>query len=143
MNNKQKRTRQNPWFGEFKLPKPTPPTDSPDVSPIFGSVSVTDVCIVRYKKLKGGKCVVRSRKFIRGLKTTYSPSGELRAEFTAKNGIGSLTGRYDKETARLRMDLKNFVPAGYAKGRNFKVLGYNISANVTNVTRRRNPLALG
>lgn len=156
--NPHKRTRQNPLAGEYKFPLygpskaqvdrwrkimglPDLPAEEEPVKKAGMSIRLNDICLVRYKKLKGGRLVIRNRKTLRGLVVNSSPSGELLARFRAKNGTGSLVGKIDRNAGTLSMNLESFVPAGYAKGRNFRVVGYNISANVTNLTGRRKPQA--
>lgn len=155
--NAQKRTRQNPLAGEYKFPVyglskkqiergrkalGLPPLDEKKdrQTPSGFSVKVDAIHIVRYKKLKGGKLAIRSRKVIRCGRTVIE-DGKVTVTYVAKNGEGKLIGTIDTAAGVINLHTESFIPAGYAKGRGFVVVGYNCSANITNTNRR--PLHMG
>lgn len=100
------------------------------------SLRVSQVHLVRTKKLKSGKNVVRSLRTIHNPKTILIPNGSkttITVDIDHKWAAIEMVGAVDRHTAVASMDTKSLELRGYLQGRGFKVVGYNFTANITNV----------
>jgi len=107
-------------------------------------VRVSNIHLIRWKKLRGGRLVIRALRTIKAheLKHSYSGNQHVKrmvVDFDHKYGAGQMIGVVDKEQGKVNFDAKAFIPEGYLKGRGFKLEGYNLRVNVTNVGRREPP----
>lgn len=108
----------------------------------MSTVQVSNIILVRMKKLKGGRKAIRTiRKIpIHALKHTVSGNQygtKLVVDFDHKYGAGQMIGMVDKVKGIVNFDAKAFIPEGYLKGRGFELAGYDLKANLTNLNARR------
>lgn len=103
------------------------------------TVRISALHFIRTKKLKSGVVVVRSRKTITDVKTDSAKTGDLNkltVEFDHRLAGGTMSGTMNHATGNFSATVDSCELRGYLKGRGFKLEGYGLSANITNVNRR-------
>jgi hypothetical protein len=106
------------------------------------SVRVSNIYLVRMKKLKGGRMAVRSKRVIPVHHLKHNVTGnqhgtKMIVDFDHKYGAGQMIGLIDKAKGVVNFDAKAFIPEGYLKGRGFQLMGYDLHAACTNLNARR------
>lgn len=100
-------------------------------------IRVSQIHLVRSKKLKGGGTAVRNLRTIYNPKTTISETGGITVDIDHRWVEGQLVGQTDmaKGTISIKEDIP-LVLKGYLKYRGFKLVGYNLDATLTNTNRK-------
>lgn len=109
----------------------------------MSAVRVSNIYLIRMKKLKGGRMVIRNKRVIPAHYLKHNVIGnqhgsKMVVDFTHKHGTGQMIGIIDKAKGIVNFDAKAFIPEGYLKGRGFQLMGYDLHAVKTNLNTRRN-----
>jgi hypothetical protein len=102
---------------------------------------VSEIHLVRSKKLRSGKFATRHLKTIYNPKTTIDEKGVITVDVDHRWAEGQLNGQTNLSQGSVALnETTPLVLKGYLKGRGFKLVGYNLEARITNTNRRARKL---
>ncbi|MNQ03246.1 hypothetical protein D3C85_159440 [compost metagenome] len=79
--------------------------------------------------------MTRHHKVIHSPKTTVSILGVITVDIDHQWASGQMVGKVDKATGTVSFNDSTLEFKGYLKGRNFKLIGYNLDVRFTTIHR--------
>lgn len=101
----------------------------------MSTLRVSQIHLVRSKKLKSGKVATRHHKIIYNPKTSVGIDGAITVDVDHRWASGQMVGKVDKNAGTVHFEDKPLEYKGYLKGRNFKLIGYNLDVRFTTTYR--------